>query len=406
MTDSDGESRSITADLITRRFLLLLLVLFLGAAMTAPVGSLLPAYVEEELGFDPVFTGTLQAVPILLGGLLCFISGALADWLGYKQTFLLGVVGATVTGLLFLSSQPVALFAISAAIGVSMALHIVGSQSYLLGAVAPASLGLGGAVFFIAYTLGNSAGNLVLGPVAQHYGWDAAAWCMIVGSAAVSCLAVVLLPRVPLPVDRARRTFLAGLKGYGQLVRRDRVVWLLAIRFLPTCLWGAASLAFPLLLFRETETKTNPTGYAATSLAVAACFQILTGRVCDRYGRHWPTRIAAMAVCAFAVLTGAFAHSVLGLWICGIALTASAWSLSTTIPGLMNELVDPSEKGRVVGAAHLAWSLGMALGMVGGGWLLGHGPSECYYVGAIFAGGAVAAAWSLYPPGVTRRPTE
>ena len=186
MTHSDGESRSMTANLITRRFLLLLLVLFLGAAMTAPVGSLLPAYMKE-LGFAPIFTGTLAAVPILLGGLLCFISGALADWLGYKHTFLLGVVGATVTGLLFLSSQPVALFAISGAIGVSMALHVVGSQSYLLGTVAPASLGLGGAVFFIAYTLGNAAGNLVLGPVAQHHGWHAAAWCMIVGSAAVSC---------------------------------------------------------------------------------------------------------------------------------------------------------------------------------------------------------------------------
>jgi MFS family permease len=172
----------------------------------------------------------------------------------------------------------------------------------------------------------------------------------------------------------------------------------LAIRFLPTCTWGASTVAFPHLLFKTTQTNQEPAFYTAASLIVAAFAQVLTGRLCDRLGLRWPVRLAAVALTLSCFLAALFADTRLGLWTCGIAVSASAWSLSTTMPALMSTMIEPHEKGRIVGAAHLAWAMGMGLGKYGGGLLLKIGPSAVYFAGCLFCVGAVVCAWAIVRP--------
>jgi MFS family permease len=90
-----------------------------------------------------------------------------------------------------------------------------------------------------------------------------------------------------------------------------------------------------------------------------------------------------------------FARSYIGLYLFGVIGAASAWSLSTTMPGLMNDIVGEEEKGRIVGAAHLAWSLGMTSGNLGGGWLVEIYTGLPFYVATAFCALSTALAWGI-----------
>lgn len=391
------------SDLLTRRFVTLVVVLFAGAAFTSPLGSLLPAYVEEELQYPTWVTGALVAASLLVAGPLFLVGGALADTLGYKRTLLIGLAGSGICGFIFLAFNPAVLFGASVLIGVAFALHTAGAQSYLLGTVAAGRLGIGGALFFISVNLGGALGNVVFGPLADGWGYVTMGWAMVGGIVVIVVAASALLPGIEPPISAQRRTLLQSLTGYGPIVRRSRVRWLLGIRFLPTCMWGAATVAFPYLIFTATDSLSQPAFYTAASLLVATCGQLAIGRLCDHFGRRWPVRASAAAVLVFSLLAAVSASSLVGLWICGIGMTVSAWSLSTTMPGLMSEMSTPQEKGRIVGAAHLAWALGMVSGSAGAGWLLQFGPSVCYYVGSVCCAGAVVCAWRIFPALETTR---
>lgn len=380
--------------LLNRRFVVLLLSVFSAGIFTAPVNALLPAYIER-LHYSTSLTGALGATSMAVAAVLFLVGGALADWLGYKRTLLLGLIVSCVCGLIFLLSAPLFLFGTSALIGVGFALESVGSQSYLLGAIPAKRLGIGAALFFVGYTLSSSLGSLIFGLVADAWG-DQAMGCLIFVGLAVSAVATaVVLPNVPLPGAESRHTLMQTLRGYHRLLTRPQVRLLLAIRFLPTCMWGAALLTFSYLIYVETGTYSGPAFYNCVSLFIAACAQIFTGQFCDRFGLRVPIRVASISLLICALLTAVFAGSLLGLWIFGIAMTSSAWSLSTTMPALMNRVSSAGDKGRIVGAAHVAWGLGMAVGQLGAGWLIKFEPSACYYVGSLFCAGTVVCAWRI-----------
>jgi MFS family permease len=180
------------------------------------------------------------------------------------------------------------------------------------------------------------------------------------------------------------------------MVRRKKICFLIGLRYLPTYYWGTTTLLIPLLIFRATGTKIWPANYAALSLFIAACFQILTGRLCDIIGRKKPVIIAVSFVTLSAAMTGVFANSVAGLFVFGIMGAASAWSLSTTMPSLIDDLTGEKEKGRAIGVTHLAWSAGMLSGNLAGGALVEYNNSLPFYVAALLCSIAVMLAVAIF----------
>jgi len=185
------------------------------------------------------------------------------------------------------------------------------------------------------------------------------------------------------------------LRGYRAMLGNTKIRWLLAVRFLPTCMWGAASVAFPYLLFVATGKNQTPAFYAATSLVGAAVAQMITGKFCDRFGIPRTVRVVSVLIPITTLLTGIFAGSFVGFWICGIAYTGAAWALSTTMPPLMNSITGREESGRIVGATHVAWAAGMATGQIGAGWLVTFDPAACYYLGTLLCSASVYCAWRV-----------
>ena len=295
--------------------------------------------------------------------------------------------------MIFFSGDPILLTALCTGIGISSGFNSAGGQSYLISAAPSSVIGIASAGYFLGNTLGAASGNFLSGPIADTFGFQTLGFCITLAGVGLVLMSILTLPAIPSPksADNGR-----NLSAFLQLFRRLDVCLLLGIRYLPTSYWGAVTLLLPLLIFRIAGTSTAATDYSAISLIIAACFQVLTGRLCDRIGRWRPILVSASLVAISAIGLALTAHTLTGIYVFGILATASAWSLSTTMPGLIQLIARENEKGRVVGAAHLAWSLGMLSGSLGGGKLIDWGPIWPFGISVLFCLGALACGVGLY----------
>ena len=154
---------------LDRTFLALCLVHFLSSFITSPFTALFPVYVEADLERLPWFTGYLRALMLVLGGIFAVVAGRLCDILGRKTTLLIGLSGALLTGLVFRFSDPLILTLLIFCVGMATGPWTTAGQSYLITSVRAGRLGLGGAMYFLSNTAGNSLGSLVTGLLKEEW---------------------------------------------------------------------------------------------------------------------------------------------------------------------------------------------------------------------------------------------
>ena len=377
--------------LYSRAFLALCLVYFLNSFISSPFSSLFPVYIEADLQRPPWFTGYLRALMLLLGGIFAVVAGRLCDRFGCKTTLIIGLIGSTLTGLVFRTGDPW---------GLSLLLFAMGpwstaGQSILIHAITPARLGLGGGIYFLSNTLGNSLGSLCTGLVKTDYSFAQIGTAMSVGMLAVIAVAFVSLPSDAPAARSVPATRLSTWAAYRPLLGRRDVHLLLSLRLTITTFWGMATLALPLLIYRVSQDESLPAYFAAVSLVVAACCQLSVGYLNDRLGRAKPLIVSAMGICLSALGLALFHDSVVSLFVFGTALTGTAWAVSTLIPRLINDVAGPEEKNRLVGLGHLAWSASMVTGSLVGGYLIDVDSALPFYIGAALAGLGTLGAISL-----------
>jgi len=377
------------------RFVPLWIVSLLTGLINAPIQSLLPVYMEAEANASPLFSAGLRSVFLLLGGLFAIPAGYLCDRIGVRTTYVLGISGTIAGGAVFLTHQPLWLLLLCLYIGVASGFSTTAGQAYLIRSVPRASMGLGAAAFFLGMTLGAAVGNRLTGQTAEMYGFGPVGAAMMIGTLVVMVLMTGVLPEIERPAATdAPKTRMRDLIG------RPYIRLLLLVRFLPTCYWGAATLLIPLLIYRASGSLSLAADYAGVSLLVAACCQIAAGRLADRYGPRIPTLIASTGVAASAACTGLWADSVQGLFLFGTTGASCAWAVSTMMPRLIDAVSDASEKGRVVGLAHLAWSCGMLTGSLYGGYAVEQGagiPFLTLTVGCVATVGLLALLFRAIP---------
>jgi MFS family permease len=377
---------------------------FLGGLASAPAYALLAVYMEHALAHTPFYTAWLRSIQLALGGLSAPIAGILADRLGYKQAYIWGMTSTVAACAVFLTGHPLALQLLCLYSGLVGSLQATAGQAYLMEATRKGGLGLASAGYFLGYTLGTSLGSAAAGAfvgVVEGGGLavgDAASHrfmllgVLTTGLAAALVGAGLLLP--PLRRSPEARSAPMGLQGVREMLHRQDVRLLLAIRFLPTCYWGAVTLLVPLLLFRLTGTSRAAGDYAGLSLALAAVCQLVTGRVCDVAGLRTPLLLAPIGIIVSAVGLAMGARSVPALWCFGVLGACAAWSLSTTMPMLIDRTSRAGEKGRLVGLTALAWSAGMLFGTLVAG-RLASGPVGTQQPGLPFALAALCCVGTL-----------
>ena len=390
MTDQDarGTALPVVPGLASRAFAVLCAVSFLSHFTAAPFATLLPVYVEADVGARPLFTGYLRTLMFALGGVFAVVGGRLCDLFGLKPMLLVGLAGSIAAGLAFQSTDSRILTFFVLLAGIAAGPMSAAGQSYLIASAGPERLGLGGALFFLTFTLGSSAGSLCTGLVKPLWSFQQIGAVMAAAAAAVVLAAMLLLPDIS---GRPRgREKLSLWRAYRPLLRRREVHLLVGMRLGITSFWGMAILVLPLLVFRVSGSAAAAAWYGAVSLAAAAVCQVAAGWLRDRYGRTRPLLVSAAGVAACALCLGFGAGSLTGLFLFGTGLAATAWGVSVLVPGLIDEVAPAAEKNRLVGLGHLAWSAAMALGGLAGGLLVEVDPGLPFFTGAVLslAGGA------------------
>lgn len=381
--------------LLSRAFLALCLLYFLDSFLSAPFQALFPVYIEADLARPPWFTGYLRGLMLLLGGIFAVVAGRLCDRFGRKTTLMIGLVGSALTGLVFRTADPWGLSCLLLAMGAASGPWSTAGQSILIAAVTPARLGLGSALYFLSNTLGNALGSFCTGLFKTDYSFAQIGAAMSIGMVAVIALALVLLPGDAPAPSTAQTARLNTWTAYRPLLGRRNVHLLLSLRLTITTLWGMATLALPLLIYRVGDSESLPAYFAAVSLVMAACCQLGVGYLNDRLGRTVPLLSSASGV-FFSVLGLALWHDTLvGLFTCGTALTATAWAVSTLIPRLINDVAATDEKNRLVGLGHFAWSGSMVLGSLLGGYLIEIHAAWPFYLGTGLSALGVLGAFGL-----------
>lgn len=382
--------------LLSRTFLALCLIYFLNSFVVSPFAALFPVYVEADLERLPWFTGYLRGLMLVLGGLFAVVGGRLCDLLGLKATLLIGLAGSLLTGLVFRAADPLLLTLLIFGLGVGTGPWSTAGQSFLITAVHPRRLGLGGAIYFLSSTAGNSLGSLATGLVKERWTFPQLGTAMTAALIGVFLLAFLLLPGGDRsPAATGPRPPLGFWSAYRPLLSRREVRLLIGLRYLITSFWGMATLLLPLLIYRVSDSESMPAYYAALSLAVAACCQLLTGLLCDRFGRFWPLLAAAAGIVLSALGLALGWSSLPALFLFGTSLTGTAWAVSTLIPKLINDVAEPEEKNRLVGLGHLIWSAAMVTGSILGGFLVELHPAIPFFTGAALATGGTLTAWRL-----------
>ncbi len=390
--ESISATRGQEGGLLSRAFLALCLLYFLESFFAAPFQALFPVYIEADLARPPWFTGYLRGLMLLLGGVFAVVAGRLCDRFGRKTTLMIGLVGSALTGLVFRTADPWGLSCLLLAMGAASGPWSTAGQSILIAAVTPARLGLGGALYFLSNTLGNALGSFCTGLAKTAYAFAQIGAVMSVGMVAVIALALVLLPGDAPSSTAKQAARLNTWAAYRPLLGRSDVHLLLSLRLTITTFWGMATLALPLLIYRVGQSEALPAYFASLSLVAAACCQLGVGYLNDRFGRTAPLTGSAVGIFLSALGLAVWHDTLVGLFACGTALTATAWAVSTLIPRLINDVAAADEKNRLVGLGHFAWSGSMVVGSLLGGYLIEIHAALPFYIGtALTALGALGA---------------
>jgi MFS family permease len=391
---------------VNRPLLALLVALFASGTAAAPVRALLPAYVESVLQQPPLLTSALLSTQLACGGLFSLAAGTVSDLISRRLAVLIGLTTALFGASLFLFDRPILLLGAAVLWGLAGGFQSAGGQSFLLSAVSRARLGSATAVYFVSGTASAALGAFLAGQLAERIGFRAVAFGAAGLALVALALAVLFLPSLghdssPRTATRepSSRDAQGAARSYRALLRSPDVLTLCALRYFPTVAWGAASLAFPLLVFRASGSAAMVGLYGTVSLLAASGAQLAIGREIDRRtkkGGISPRTLvvplsSAILMCALAA--AASSQLLAGLFLAGTLWAMSAWALSTTMPPLIHELGQGRDDGRLVALTHLLWSAGMLSGTIGAGALVDYHPALPFLLGALALAVTVAFAF-------------
>lgn len=336
-----------------------LLLLCLNGVLYASFLPFLPIFVSAELQLPQSFTGTFRtcslvlmaATPVMLGVLNC---------LSPKQSVLIGMLGTTGAGLIFLtatSDSPGTLGVLlvqGAFQGALDGILTAAGKTYMVTVARPAKLGVATALYFIGSTLGSALGSAAGGWVLAESGssFQLLGLLMSCGSVVLVLSAAVILPGAQQTnkddsesSDTSSSAAVAdvttspavdeGNRGAAFLaIFRRRAVWTLAgWQCLRTVFWGAASLSMPFLLFKQTQSAALVGVFQLVSNLCAMLAMLTFGSISDRGGLQRRRAVAvgsllALAVCSALLVLAVALESSVALFAVGVCTTAVAWTIS------------------------------------------------------------------------------
>jgi MFS family permease len=234
-----------------RDFSRFLLLLCLNGVLYASFLPFLPIFVSAELQLPQSFTGTFRTCSLVLMAATPVALGVL-DCLTPKQSVLLGMLGTTGAGLIFLTASGGSsgalsvLFVQGAVQGALDGMLTAAGKTYMVTVARPAKLGVATALYFIGSTLGSALGSAAGGWVLAATGssFQLLGLLMVCGSVVLTLTAAAVLPGTSSQLQDQTATAAAAAAAPVRSSSSRRVAFLAIVR--RRAVWSLAGWAYAL----------------------------------------------------------------------------------------------------------------------------------------------------------------
>ena len=375
-----------------RPFITLNVCFALSVGGWLPVLTVLAVLMRDNLGAG-VFGAVIAVliIQVIATGTSLYAGTFAARW-GSRRTYLVGTAGMAVfAGLLGVANEGWQVIALAPLAGLVMPFHWTGIAAYLLQAVNAPRRGF--AMGINALVMVGAPG--LSGPLLTALGSEFGLGATILGGSAfmvVAALAIwLLLPELPAPPVGARRPSFAD---YPRLLsERANLIAALA-RLTMGLTFGVFQLLSALVVLDLTESLASVGFYLSAGAIGGGISQVLVGAASDRFGRRNLLVLAKLiGICAALVFWQAP-----GLLLLLVGATMHWFAQSayqTLITAICGDLVPPRDLPTLSGLHTSAFSVGMVVGVLGGGLLWAFDTGLPFLMAAIFLLPIVGALFLL-----------
>jgi multidrug resistance protein len=391
-----------------RHLPLLFLTVFVDLVGFGIVLPLLPLY-ADRFGASGLTIGLLVTVYSVAQFFMAPIWGRLSDRYGRRPILLLGLIGSSLSYLVFAWAGSLTVLFVSRILAGIGGSTIPVAEAYIADITPPegraGNLGLIGAAFGLGFTVGPALGGITASISLAAPGYLAAALCL-----ANAALAAAFLPETRRGTPRRTRKpgWAFTSQGLGAALRAPELRQVLGLYFLFTV--GFAVIQPTLSLFGSSRfgLDARQVGYLFAFLGlVSAVMQGgIVRRLVPRVGEVRLIRICGLPF-AIGLLVLAWAPT-LGWALAGLTLLAVGYG--GTLPsvlGLVSRVSPAGLQGGVLGVGQSVGSLGRIVGPAAAGAALDISTSLPYVLGAAVALlGAVGALGIAQPAADTIPPND
>jgi len=360
---------------------------------------LLPFY-AESFGANALTVGLLSSSFSLMQFLFAPVWGRLSDRVGRRPIILLGLLGSSVSYLIFgLANSLVVLFIARIAAGIAGA-NIPTAQAFIADTTAPENrakgMGLVGAAFGLGFIFGPAVGGFL-----SQWGYGVPSLFASALSLANFIAAFFLLPESR--TEAARRADLATapkgrIEALQRALTRPFLPTLLLLHFVVVAGFAGFEATFALFGERRFEFTATTIGYmfAFVGVVLAIVQGTLVGRVVKLLSEP---RVVSLALLILAVgLLGiGLSESVVMLTAASGLIAVGMGFNSPSVVSLISRLSGQDEQGGVLGVTQSLASLARVVGPAWGGFTFDqYGISVPFVVASLFMVFALGlSVWGL-----------
>ncbi len=380
-----------------------LAVIAVSGATKSFGGGLISAYVSlyfVELGGNPVTLGLMTATASVIGGIMPFLGGFMADHYGRRKIMVLAAFYSVFFPLLYAVTQDWRLFAALSVAAAFGSISNSATHALMVDSLPPEKRTTGIASIQVISSLPVTAAPLIGGWFIQSYGLldGFRLACTYTATAAfISAFIIFLFLR-----ETLKREDTANSNYSDSSSLRD------AIRFprpLSTSL-KALMTSYAFIAFANGAVgayyvlyATGVIGLTAMEWALIASLQFLGvalkipgGWLSDKFGKR-KVMICSVLTCAPCTILFTLAHSFFQALTVAVLLTVTGIYYAPAYAALQADLTPRTVRGRIVALWQLSGSLSTALGTLAGGFLFQTvNPASPFY---LFTAAELAAALFL-----------
>lgn len=378
--------------------LILFLTVFLDLFGFGIVIPFLPMF-AERVHVGGAGVGAILAAYSLMQLLCAPILGRISDRVGRRPIIMLGLLGSSISYLMYGAAQSFAMLLLSRAVHGACAATVSTAQAYVADTTSEskraAGMGMIGAAFGLGFVLGPAIGGVLGRHSLRTPVFFAAALTF-----ANLIFAAIALPESHAP-DRsavlALRQMLSPLLELPHRLTRDRLSGLFTLAFLLTFALAALEATFAMMVPQVYGYGAEGVGWllAYTGLVQAVAQGYLLGRIVRRIGELRLVRWGLIALTVGFVPIGTIASH--GLFFAALGLVSLGYGLaSPSIASLISKSTERHLQGEVLGVNQSALSLARIAGPIAGGLVYASmGPAAPYALGALIGLAALALSCAL-----------